>query len=258
MKKRTKQGSEIQAVVKSLKILGAFSHNKIKLSLTELSEITGFYKSTILRQTNTLIEYGYLLRNSENEKFQLGPKLYILGQIYAQNSNLVNVATPLINDLASICNETVVLFVVDGFERLCLIRTQSSQFLRAVYEQGDMMPLHAGASGKVLLAYSDESLFEKLIAKAPLSRYGENTITNPDDLRKEFVEIQKKGFALSRSEHAIGVAACASPVFYKNGKLAGAIAINGPVERFEKLDMDYLISKLLETCELVSLRIGTM
>ena len=179
-KKKQLQGTEIQAVVKALNILETFSHNEPKLSLTELSQKTGFYKSTILRQTSTLIENGYLLRDQESEKYHLGPKLYILGRIYAQSSDLVNISPPIIKDLASKCGETVAVFIIDGFERVCLLRSQSRHFLQAVYEPGDRRPLHAGASGKVLLAYCDESLQKKLISISRLKKYTEKTITKPN------------------------------------------------------------------------------
>ena len=244
------------AVVKALRILDAFSYQQPKLSLNELSLKTGFFKSTILRQTDTLISQGYLVRDPETGKFQLNAKLYILGQIYASTSSLLEIAPPILKDLASKTGETIAAFISDGLQRICFMISQSTQLLRTAYEPGDRLPLHAGASGKILLAFSDESFLEKVIAQSPLPVFTKNTISDPEKLRHELVRIRRKGYAVSVQEHVRGVAACAVPILRGKDELVSSLSMIGPVERCEQWELPSLVALLHEAAETISVRLG--
>jgi DNA-binding IclR family transcriptional regulator len=257
MKKSEKsQAAGVQAVVKALRILDAFGQQKPKLSLGELSRETGFYKSTILRQADTLVEKGYLVRDPETGKFQLGAKLYILGQIYGRSSSLLEVVPPILTDLALKSGETTAIFVVEGLQRLCLTMVQSSQFIRAAVDLGDRLPLYAGASGKTLLAYSDNSLVEKVIAATGLKPFTENTITDPETLRSGLASIRRKGYAVSFGESAPSAVACTVPVFGAQDELVCSLSISGPAERFGKEKLTSFITMLREAGEKISARLG--
>jgi len=250
------QGPGVQAVVKALRILDTFSHHQPKLSLDDLSRKTGFYKSTILRQTDTLIKKGYLVRDPDSGKFQLGAKLFILGQIYTRTSSLLEIAPPILKDLALKSGETAAIFVVEGLQRLCLTMVQSPQLIRASLEPGDRLPLYAGASAKILLAYSDDSFVEKVIAETGLKPFTENTVTNPATLWKELTSIRSKGYAVSFGESAPSSAACTVPVFRGEDELVCSLSISGPAERFDKRKLSSVIAMLHKAAETISLRLG--
>ena len=69
---------QVEAVAKALNILECFTASQPELSLKQLSEKTGLYKSRILRLCGTLIAYGFLIRQ-EKSLYKLGPKLMMLG-----------------------------------------------------------------------------------------------------------------------------------------------------------------------------------
>ncbi len=77
---------------------------------------------------------------------------------------------------------------------------------------GDYLPLHAGASGKVLLAYLPEEKREQIIAGIPLKRYTSLTITNRKDLEESLEEIRKKGFGISRGEREPDAYSVVAPI----------------------------------------------
>ena len=112
------KGSSVQAVSRALKILEAFSPDQPELSLNDFSKITGFYKSTILRQLDTLLEEGFLVKEPENGRYRIGAKIYLLGQIFIKSSSLLRSADTVLKEVVEELQETTGIFVIDEMERL--------------------------------------------------------------------------------------------------------------------------------------------
>ena len=77
----------INALARGLKVLASFSADRPRLTLQELSEISGFNKTALQRLTDTLIALGYLGRNRRKEFF-LEPRILTLGFNYLSGSEL--------------------------------------------------------------------------------------------------------------------------------------------------------------------------
>ena len=86
-------GQKVEAVERALAILGAFAAGKPSLTLAELAQATGFYKSTILRLAGSLEGNGYLIRDDAGT-FRLGPALGRLGALYRSGFKLADVIRP--------------------------------------------------------------------------------------------------------------------------------------------------------------------
>jgi IclR family transcriptional regulator, KDG regulon repressor len=246
---------KVESVVKALRILEAHTQGHSRLSLNDLSLETGYTKSTILRQADTLQRYGYLERDLDGY-FRLGVQVFVLGRAYSRASSLLELLPSTLRELAKRTGETSAAYKVDGTHRLCLLTIQGEQFIRAAPEAGERMPLYAGASGKVLLAFSDEALFQKVEEATALSPFTESSITNTKKLRKELAFIKRQGYAVSFGERIPMAAACATPVFNGESEIACALSVNGPMERFKKRRIVSLIPILQEEAESLSSRLG--
>lgn len=190
------------AVERALKILEAFSSGAVKLSLAELSEYTGFYKSTILRLTNSLMAYLYINRD-EDGFFYLGPTLCQLGSLYQKNFDFGRIIEPSLKRLRDALNESASFYIREKNVRVCLYRISSKRTLRHEIEQGAILPLGKGASGKILL-WDGKGI------------YPEND-----------------GYAISFGEREPDVAAIAVPVFDSNNTLKGALSVSGLITHFQ-------------------------
>lgn len=221
----------VKSVFRALKILEAFSPDQPELTLNDLSKITGFYKSTILRQIDTLSKEGFLARDTVTGHYRLGAKLYLLGQTFVQSSSLLTSSDPIMKEVAENLQETTAIFIIDKSERLCLKMVSGPHFIRATYEPGRRMPIYAGASGKILLAFSAESFLNRIIQETGLKSFTELTITNPDDLRSELSKIKNRGWSISRGERVSSAVTISVPVFGVNGKIACALSTTGPTNR---------------------------
>ena len=195
----------VEAVERALLILEAFNEEEPTLSLAQLSQRTGLYKSTILRLAGSLERFGFLARN-EDGRFRLGPSLWRLGSLSRKAYDLGEYVRPVLRDLVAETDETAAFYVRAGDKRLCLYRLNSTRPIRHHLDEGVMLPIERGASGRVLLAFEG--------AAGP-----------------EFDATRARGFYHSRGERDPDVGAIAVPVFDRTGRLRGALSISALITR---------------------------
>lgn len=251
-----KREYKVKSVARALLILEAFTLEQPTLSLNDISLKTGFYKSSILRQINTFLEAGYIVRDPETGRYRLGTKVYLLGQIFLHSSNLLSCAGHILEAVAAELCETAGIFVVDGNQRLCLAMVQGPHFIRATHETGQKLAIHAGASGKVLLAFSKESLLERVVEETGLKAFTRQTITNVRKLKTELKKIRESGYALSLGERVPAAAAVAVPVFGADGNLACSLSTTGPIDRFKAEQIPGMIAVLQKASVKLSKELG--
>ena len=196
----------VAAVDRALAILDAVGASEAPLALAELSRRTGFYKSTILRLSESLERAGHLRRNADG-RFTLGPELLRLGKLYQRSFRLEAAVMPVLRRLASESRESAALYVRDGNERLCLLRVESPESVRDTVQEGDRRPLDRGAAGRILLAFASRPPADSAAIRTQL-------------------------FAASFGEVSAHTAAIAAPVFGVGQELVGALNLSGPLQRF--------------------------
>ena len=88
-------------------------------------------------------------------------------------------------------------------------------------EVGFVVPAHASALGKALLAFRPYARGQP----ANLRSMTGETITSPEALRRQLDEIRATGSALEEDEAVLGESSVASPVFDSWGGAVGAIGV---------------------------------
>lgn len=195
----------VESVERALAILEAFNEEEPALSLAQLSQRTGLYKSTILRLAASLERFGYLARD-EDGRFRLGPSLWRLGSLSRKAYDLGEYVRPVLRDLVAETGETAAFYVRAGDKRLCLYRLNSPRPVRHHLDEGALLPIDRGASGKVLLAF--------------------DASPTPG-----FEETRRRGYYHSMGERDPDVGAIAVPVFDRGGRLRGALSISALITR---------------------------
>ena len=231
MTSSTKQSQRhIHSVLAALDLLECFER-KPNLTIKQIIDYTGMTRNRIMRLTGTYEERGYLIRNRSTGKYQLGPKIMLLGKIHERNFDLVQLVRPLLKEVSFETGESASLYIIDGTERLLLAREEGTHAIRYSVTEGQRLPLFAGAGGKVLLAYGPESLKKIVLAQQNVSPLTLGTIVDAGDLAAEIQTVRAKGFAVSQAERASDAGSIAAPVFGYKHELICAIAIVGPVSR---------------------------
>lgn len=224
------QETGVAAVDRALSILAAFSERDEGLTLAELAQRTGLYKSTILRLASSLQRHGYVKRLADGRYF-LGPTLLRLGGLYQRNLCMGDYVVPALKTLAAQCGESVSFSIREGDARVCLHRVDSAHAIRDHIREGDVLPLERGAGGRVLLAFggADGKVFDRVREQMVVSARGE------------------------RDPELGGIA---SPVFGVGQILLGALTVSGPLSRLDVKRMAQLEPMVLRAAASLTETLG--
>jgi DNA-binding IclR family transcriptional regulator len=203
-----------------------------RLALAELSGRLGLPKGTVFGILRTLQLLSLVEKDPESRKYQLGPGLVQLGMRYLDSSELRSHALRWSEALASRSNETVRVGILHDRHVLVLHHVFRRAGDREAFPTGAMLPLHATAMGKVLLAASEDAR-EQLVA-SELTPFTAITTTDPDRLASRLEEVRERGWAASIEEFVEGVASLAAPITDRRGTTVGALSLSAPVGRLCK------------------------
>src|SRR5690606_39149978 len=192
-------------------------------------------RSSVYRYVQTLTRKGVLEESDVRGEYRLGLALVELARMAVGGMDLADVAGAALQELWEATRETVLLTTPRGRMGVCVARLESPEPLRISYEIGRTRPLHAGASSKALLAFMDASLVDEILSP-PLERFTDNTITDPDALRRELARIRDAGFACSDQEMDLGARGVGAPGFGPRGRLVAAVSVIWPRERHHDID----------------------
>ncbi|PKL25353.1 MAG: IclR family transcriptional regulator [Spirochaetae bacterium HGW-Spirochaetae-3] len=236
--------SPVRSIERALDILDCFAPGRLDLSLTEIAKRIDLSMSTTSRIVATLENRNYLARNSDTQRYSLGSRITQIGALGLSNMELRKVALPFMRELNAIYNEGVSLYVIQGDERICVERVESTLPLRRVINVGDRHPLTRGAAGRVLLAYLPEDRRRTLLAR--------DQFTTEEALK----ELRHGGYTVSLGEREEGVTSIAAPVQDASCEVVGALAMSGPSVRFAGSGFSDKIAKVKKTAELISEALG--
>ena len=211
-------------------LLGAFGPRDRHLGVSELSRRTGLAKGTVSRICTQLCDSGFLERSGD--QFELGIRLFELGQRATRPKDLRRLAARNMQDLRVATHGTVHLAVLEDTEVVYVEILRCEQSPKLLSEIGGRVPAHATAVGKALLAFSPSAVREEYLSRG-LKRVGPQTITDRRDLVSELDRIRASGIAYEREESGVGVCCAASPIFAQDDQAVAAISVSGRIGRLD-------------------------
>ncbi|MFC2009868.1 IclR family transcriptional regulator [Chloroflexota bacterium] len=249
---------EVQAVKRALQILELFTVKRVELGVTDVSRELRLNKSTVARLMFTLKESGFLIGFENDGRYRLGWKVSSLGSIFLSSVKFRETALPHMKQLRNNINETIDLCVLNDDKRVCIERLESNYDVRPIGAVGGQSPLHAGASGKLLLAYmSKDKQAEFFENNKNLQVLTPNTITDKEKLLEEIARILELGYATSHQERVALVNAVAAPVRNHRGEVVAVLSVSGLVNSFTDERMEEtLIPQAIETATKISQELG--
>lgn len=247
---------QVKVLRRALAVLSAFGETRPRLRLSEASRDLRMSKATLLRILRTLQAHEFVRQRKDDHSFVLGPAALRLGTLALRQTGLLDVARPYLRRLQATTEETVCLFVVSGADRLCVDAIPSQHELRMTVEVGATRPLHAGAAGKVLLAFMDPTAARRILLGRRLRRLTPRTITDGRAVLRQLDEIRRNRYAISFGEAVAGAAAIAAPVWDREHSLVGALNVLGPETRLTAARARQLAPVVVETAEALSKELG--
>lgn len=240
-----------KAVETAVDLLYRMSADHREWGVRELGRQLALTKSTVQRLLTTLENKGLVTLTSA-QKYRLGPGVVRLAAPYLQQSDLITRCQPHLQRLRDLTGETICLHVRVMHNRVSLYQIESPHELRWSVEIGRVYPLHAGASGKVLLAFLPQAVIEDIVNATGLPALSPRTTTDPDTLLAELAAIARDGYSVTRGERMPGGVGMAAPLFGPGGQLLGSVSIYGPEMRMGEEEVARYLPLLLEACSAIS------
>lgn len=235
----TEKVTGTQSIDRALDLLSRIVAAPGPVTLTELVAATTLSKGTASRILSAL-ERGEMISRSPLGGFEPGTVLNNFAISGGAYNALVVAATPAMEELARTTHETVNLAVASPSGLNTIAQVDGTYILGSHDWLGDYVPLHASASGKVLIAYGAAEPALKLTGLT------QKTITSREALERELAVTRERGYGTTRNELEIGLAAVAVPVRAPHGRVVAALSVTGPAERITPKDEQVLARAMIQ------------
>src|SRR5579864_280105 len=246
----------IEVLQRAIDILSVFNHSRTSMSLAEVVQAVRLPKTTVFRVLSSLAARGFCEWDAQSGKYSLGFELVRLADIRRRQSNVHDVAIPLMREIRNEVNETVILSVRSGDSRVHIDFAEGLHPMRRMADLGVRAPLYAGAASKVLLAGMADDEIEAYLGRTDLTAFQSSTITDGTVLWREVRAIRKRGFAESKGELFPGGGALAAPIKDFSGSTVAVMDILTPEHRYTAEHRNRCIEILLDGARRASERLG--
>ncbi|MDQ4055130.1 MAG: IclR family transcriptional regulator [Actinomycetota bacterium] len=212
--------ADLQVVARVATLLRLITPNQATIGLTEATEALGpgVSKSTAHRYLNSLVNHGFLKR-VDGTRYTLGALVDQLGVVAANRWRVMEVAGPVMQELATGAHQTVVLSVWGGMGPvIARVTEDTSQVVHISVSVGSTLPLES-AQGLMFLAHlTNRDASRPLVQLLP----PQQLLAMQDRLE----QIRADGIA-SHEQMVAGVRAMAVPVLERDGTIVATLAVVG-------------------------------
>jgi DNA-binding IclR family transcriptional regulator len=247
----------IQSVDRALRILAVLQGAR-RLNLGEIAARLDLAPSTVHGLIRTLLAHGMVQQEPDSGRYRLGPATLRLGNVYLDTLELRARVAIWAEGLARRTGCAVRTGVLLHDEVVVVAHEPRPDGTRQMPEVGIVIPAHACALGKALLAF-DPDAYATFTAANPGSGPGlrgmtGETITDAAALRAELDTVAGIGLATEVEEAVLGECAAAAPLVDAAGTTPGAISLVVPTARWP-LDPSS-VDALRDTARTISRELG--
>ncbi len=214
----------------ALRILQMLQHQP-SIKAVAVGEELGLGTSTVYRLLATLEAEGFVQRDRVQRKYRAGRTLIAIGIAAVGDLDVRRKARAYLDGLALSTGETAHLFILEGPDARIIDSAEGSSAVRVAADTGLLVPAHASAGGKALLAALSNSDLHSLFPRG-LPHVTAATLTTWEAFEAEIDVIRKRGYAVNHGEFNEAVAGVAVPIVDRARRLVAALALAVPLERF--------------------------
>ncbi len=218
----------MQSVERAAAVMRLLAGEDQPLTLGAIADALGLAKGTARGLLLTLQEVGFVEQDRAAGPYRIAPGLFDLGRTRLDPNELRSLALNWTDALAARSGESVRLAT---WERDCAVVAHhvfGNGRRQECVTTGAVVPLHASALGKVILAYDPGAARSTVgVELEPLTH---RTITDRRVLIRELARVRDAGWAVSVEEDEVGTAAIAAPVRDAGGHVVAAVGVQGPCE----------------------------
>jgi DNA-binding IclR family transcriptional regulator len=238
------QRSDHRLLQNALEILNFVADSSEPVVFRNLQQAFPLPKSTISKLLLTMINSGYLERDSLGV-YTIGVRCFKTGNSFRISNPFLHRAKDIVEGVCKACNETTHLAVLDGTDVVYIYKFDSAHPIRIYSAIGKRIPAHTTAIGKALLSgYTDEEIYA-LYPDAKLPIMTPNSITSIKELINQLHEIRKTSVAYESEESTPHVKCIAVPINNSENIPIAGLSLAVPIYRGSK-NTKTIINTLLE------------
>lgn len=249
-------GEIVQSIDRALSILEVLADYSKGLGVTEISEKVNLHKSTVYRLLSTLIYKGYIVQDSETNKYKVTFKLYELGNKKLKDIDLLSASKHYTKKLMESVNEVVHLVIREGNKIVYIDKVEANNTIRMESTIGRRSPMYCTSVGKAILAYFPDEEVKNIWNISKIEKLTKFTITEFEEMIKELSRVREKGYGIDNEENEIGVRCVGAPIFNRYGEIEGAISVSGPTLRVKEKDVEGIAKEVIKYANLISKELG--
>lgn len=228
------------------------------LRMGEIGRRLELNKATAIRLTRTLLEEGFVLRDSGSGCYRLGPEAFAVGLAAEPSYELQRLAAPTLRNLAMETGDTVFFSVLHGYENICLSRDEGDFPIRnQLIKAGDRWPLGIGAGACAILAALDDEQVADVLARNAGLRAERFPRCTDEAIRALVRETRDKGYCVQPGLVIEGSWAVGVPVYDAHGRPVASISVAAIETRLGPARSAALGNRLMQASrELTALQAG--
>ena len=226
-----RQRSGVQSLGRAFSILEEVARHREGIGLAELSKLVGLHNSTTFHLAKTMVSLGYMRQERDSKRYRVGRPLFALAASALDEIEMVNLATPVLEDLSRETGESGHFAVRMGDSVVVIARTSGPGAFQLTDRVGVVRPAHCTALGKIILASLRPDQLKRFLERVELKPSTKKSITDPSALLREITEIRRDAIAFDDGEFNAEVRCVAVPVYNFTGEVIGALGISGPIWR---------------------------
>jgi DNA-binding IclR family transcriptional regulator len=220
----------VQSVARALELLDVLQRQETA-TISELAAYHGVHRATTLRLLQTLERFGYVTRGEHRGEFRLGLKLYELGAVYADRSDLLRAARPMMRHLALKTGETIDLALYHNDETLLLESIAARPTARVGSDVGRRSSATCTTTGKLYFATLPRDEVERILAVRGLPKIGPKSITDPQRFHLELARVRSTGYAVNDEETDANVRFVGVPIKLPGDRSTPSLILGAPTHR---------------------------
>ncbi|HZP91383.1 MAG TPA: IclR family transcriptional regulator C-terminal domain-containing protein [Burkholderiales bacterium] len=234
------------SLARGLAVIRAFSQQRRRQSIAEISRLTGIPRAAVRRCLYTLFRLGYVA--ADERYFSLQPKVLALGHAYLSSTPLAVSAQPFLDRVSRAAHESCSLAVLDGDEILYVARAATTTRIMSVdLSVGSRLPVYCTSMGRVLLANLASGELSALLSRVRLKPLTDRTVTSREKLLQILEGTRRAGYAVVDQELEIGLRSIAVPVSDAAGKVVAAMNVSAQAGRIAVREMEAQFLPLLRS-----------
>jgi len=226
-----RQRSGVQSLGRAFAILEEVARHREGIGLAELSKLVGLHNSTTFHLAKTMVSLGYMRQERDSKRYRVGRPLFALAASALDEIEMVNLATPVLEDLSRETGESGHFAVRMGDTVVVIARTSGPGAFQLTDRVGVVRPAHCTALGKIILASLRPDQLKRFLERVELKPSTAKSITEASVLLREIAEVRRSAIAIDDGEFNAEVRCIAVPVYNFTGDVIGALGISGPIWR---------------------------